>query len=318
MSLEKNLFCFGLGYTASILGGKLIADGWEVGGSTRKAQKAAELEQRGFRAVVFGQDQGQDRGQDRGQAQAPDKSGENDVDTALRRASHILVSIPPGRTHDATQVTIDPVLGRFKTALALKAAHIRWIGYLSTIGVYGEHNGEWVDETAETRPVTERSSQRLSAEKEWLDFGRRSGIPVQIFRLPGIYGPKRNQLESIRNGKARRLVKEGQVFNRIHVEDIATVIASAMQLPVQGEIFNLSDDEPAPPQDVVAYAADLLGTPPPPVVNYEEAELSPMARSFYGECKRVRNNKIKDVLGVSLKYPTYREGLEKLARDMNE
>jgi nucleoside-diphosphate-sugar epimerase len=190
-----------------------------------------------------------------------------------------------------------------------------WIGYLSTVGVYGDQSGALVDETATPLPNNERTKARAVAESGWLALGEEIGRPVQVFRLAGIYGPGRSALDKIAAGTARRVVKPGQVFNRIHVEDIATVLEASMARPRAGAVYNVADDEPAPPEDVVAYAAALLGVEPPPAVPFAEAELTPMARSFYSNLRRVCNARIKSELGVALAYPTYREGLRGVLTD---
>jgi nucleoside-diphosphate-sugar epimerase len=192
------------------------------------------------------------------------------------------------------------------------APHLRWIGYLSTVGVYGDHKGAWVDETTVPRPSDGRSRYRLEAENGWLALGAARGIPTQVFRLAGIYGPGRNQLVQLAQGTARRIVKPGQVFNRIHVDDIAQVVAASLARPRAGAIYNVADDEPSPPQDVVTFAAALCGLVPPPEIPYDVADLTPMSRSFYSENKRVRNRLLSAELGVALRYPTYREGLTAL------
>ncbi|MFZ5711110.1 MAG: SDR family oxidoreductase, partial [Pseudomonadota bacterium] len=220
----------------------------------------------------------------------------------LARATHVLSSVPPGPGGD-------PVLSRAAEALAEAAPRLRWVGYLSTTGVYGDHRGGWVDESTPPVPATERGRARVAAEAEWQALAARSGLPLHIFRLAGIYGPGRGPFEKIRDGTARRIVKPGQVFSRIHVDDIAQVLAASMERPDPGAVYNLCDDDPAPPGDVLAEAARLLGLPPPPEVPYETAEMTPMARSFYAESKRVRNDRIKRELGIRLLHPTYREGL---------
>ncbi|MGY2048846.1 SDR family oxidoreductase [Methylobacterium sp. JK268] len=220
----------------------------------------------------------------------------------LARADAILVSVPP---QDG-----DPVLRAYADAIA--AGPARWIGYLSTIGVYGDQGGAWIDEDTPVAPTHGRTRDRVAVEAAWRDLGTRSGKPVQVFRLSGIYGPGRNAFAKLREGRAQRIVKAGQVFNRIHVDDIATVLAASLDRPRAGAIYNVTDDEPAPPQDVTAFAADLAGLPLPPEIDFETASLSPMARSFYGENKRVRNRRIKEELGVSLRFPTFREGLRAL------
>lgn len=224
------------------------------------------------------------------------------VEAAIQKATHILVSAPPDETGDA-------VLRHFGAALA-GAGKLEWIGYLSTVGVYGDAGGAWIDETAPLRPTSERNAMRVGVEEDWLALSRESGKAVQFFRLAGIYGPHRNALVNLKRGTARRLVKPGQVFNRIHVEDIAGAVFSGLSRPDVGPFINITDNEPAPPQDVIAYAADLLGVEPPPQIAFDEAELTPMARSFYGENKRVSNRLMREGLGHEPIYPTYREGIK--------
>ena len=218
----------------------------------------------------------------------------------VARATHVIVSIPP----DANG---DPVLRHHRANIAA-AENLEWLCYFSTVGVYGDAGGAWVEETAATDPGNARSRQRLEAEAEWRAFAARRGVPLLILRLAGIYGPGRSAFDRLRDGTARRIVKPGQVFNRIHVEDIGRVTALAA-LARLGGTFNLADDAPGPPQDVIARAAQLLGITPPPAVPFETAEMTPMARSFYADNKRVSNAAIKSALGIELLYPTYREGL---------
>jgi nucleoside-diphosphate-sugar epimerase len=204
----------------------------------------------------------------------------------------------------------DPVLRRYEEAIV--ASRAGWIGYLSTIGVYGDQNGAWIDETTPPAPRSARSKIRVDAEAAWFELGVRTGKAVQVFRLAGIYGPGRNPIVKLREGRSQRIVKAGQVFNRIHVDDIATTLLASLDHPRPGAVYNVTDDEPAPPQVVTEHAAALTGLPLPPQIDFETADLSPMARSFYGENKRVRNRLIRDELGVALAYPTYREGLAAL------
>jgi nucleoside-diphosphate-sugar epimerase len=223
-----------------------------------------------------------------------------DLRPAFQRATAVLVSAGPGPEGD-------PVLGKARPAITEAAKHLSWVGYLSTTGVYGDHGGEWVDETTPLTPSTERGRARVAAEADWQSI---PGLPLHIFRLAGIYGPGRGPFEKVRSGSARRIIKPGQVFSRIHVEDIAQTLAASLAHPAPGAIYNLCDDDPAPPQDVIAYAAELLGLPLPPEVDFEEAVMSPMARSFYAESKKVSNARIKRELGVQLLYPDYRSGLK--------
>lgn len=285
----SNLFVFGLGYSAAETALILQAGGWSVSGTVRSQTKAAELAGAGFSAVLFDERAA--------------------VESALQKATHILASIPPGDQGD-------PALAAYG-ALLRDAPSLSWIGYLSTIGVYGDHHGEWVDEETPAAAARGRKSARVEAEQAWASLAKERGLPLDIFRLAGIYGPGRSPLDRIRAGDAKRIVKPGQVFNRIHVEDIAQTIIAAIRRERRGggsRVYNVADDEPAPPQDVLLYAARLLGAPPPPEVPFSEAELSPMAKSFYEDNKRVHNTKIKRELGVVLRYPTYREGLQALAR----
>ncbi len=276
------LFCFGFGYSARATTARMRPRLEAVCGTTRTADKAADLTARNVTPIVF-----------------DGSRAEPAVSAALAEADHVLVSAPPSEAGD-------PVLIHHSADLV--ANKPRALVYLSTVGVYGDHDGAWVDEDSACRPVSERSRRRLAAEEAWRAFATESGVPVSSIRLAGIYGPGRGPFEKVRCGTARRIIKPGQVFNRIHADDIAAIVDAAFSARADG-IFNGVDDEPAPPQDVIAYAAKLLGAPAPPEVTFEAAELTPMARSFYGENKRVRNDKIKRVLGVELAYPTYREGL---------
>jgi nucleoside-diphosphate-sugar epimerase len=231
-------------------------------------------------------------------------------DIQLSGVTHILSSIGPNAQGD-------PVLAQLRAEITSAAPDLEWVGYLSTTAVYGDRNGAWVDETAEVAPTSERGSWRTMAEAHWQQI---TDLPLHIFRLAGIYGPGRGPFAKLMAGKARRIVKPGQVFSRIHVDDIAQALLASMDQPQPGGIYNLCDDEPAPPQDVLGYAAELLGMPVPAEVPFDEAGMTPMARSFYGENKRVRNNRIKDELGVELLYPSYREGLQAVlkAEDMEQ
>lgn len=283
-----NLVIFGLGYSAGFFARAAQAKGWEVVGTVRSAEKAGALSRQGLHTLVF----------DGFAVSTP-------LAKLVEAADAVLVSAQPGERGD-------PVLGALEEKLAL-APNLRWIGYLSTIGVYGDHGGAWIDETAECRPTSRRSRQRLEVERDWLAFGARSGKSVQIFRLSGIYGPGRNAIAKLRAGTATRLIKPGQVFNRIHVDDIAGVLLASLDTPRPGAIYNVTDDEPAPPQDVVSFAAEAAGIEPPPETPFDPAKLSPMAASFYGENKRVSNALVKRELGYAFRYPDYRQALNALA-----
>ncbi len=281
------LFAFGLGYSALYFLSRYGDLFEEVAGTVRSADRAEILANAQVRSLVFG----------------PEYEDPAIADH-LKHADALLVSIPPG-------TSADPVLARFGRTLAGLRQPMRII-YLSTIGVYGDRQGEWVDEERLPTPKSPRSQARLQAEKAWATIGKDGAKPVHILRLAGIYGPARNALANLKAGTAKRLVKKDQVFNRIHVDDIAQTIASALLHDGKGQIWNVSDDEPAPPQDVVTYAAELMGLEPPPEQDVDAADLTPMARSFYAENKRASNRKLKEGLGVSLTFPTYREGLKAL------
>ena len=281
------LFVFGCGYSALHISQRLRSAGAEVTATVRSRSKAEILTQSGILSRVF----------------SPDEC-DAEIASDIRASDELLISIPPDRSGD-------PVLATFNEAIT-EAPKLRWVGYLSTVGVYGDHAGRWIDETTPVSPGQERSRIRAAVEQAWLAFGASHGIAVHIFRLSGIYGPERNQLMQIAAGTARRVVKPGQVFNRIHVADIAAVVEASLAHPRAGAVYNVSDDEPAPPQDVVAFAARLCDMEPPPEIPFDAAELSPMGRSFFSESKRIRNDLIRQELGVELRYPTYREGLAAL------
>ena len=287
-----NLFCFGLGYSASFYVTEFGARFDRIAGTVRTREKAAAIAGSGIgghkvEAFVF------------------DGEAAPEVSAAVIDASAVLISVPPGESGD-------PVLAQFAETIA-GAPHLRTIVYLSTVGVYGDHTGDWVDEETPATPVSPRSRERLEAEQAWTALGRRAGKAVAILRLSGIYGPGQNALVQVRRGSAKRIDRPGQVFNRIHVSDIAQAIDAAFVRHADG-IFNITDDEPTPQGVPIAAAAALLGVAPPPEVPFAEAAkaMTPMALSFYGESKRVRNAKLKHELGVALRYPTYREGLRAL------
>ncbi len=287
----SRLLCLGLGYSALHLARRLAQEGWHIAGTARTPEGAKTIAAEGFTALQF----------DGTQPCAG-------LGEALLMATHVLVSVPPSESGD-------PVLAHHADDIA-RAPALTWIGYLSTVGVYGDHKGDWVDETMPANPVSARSRRRAEAEEAWLVLGADAGKSVQVFRLAGIYGPGRSALDRLRAGTAQRVVKAGQVFNRIHVEDIAEVLAAAIAGRGTHTIYNLADDEPAPPQDVVSYAAELLHMPPPPEIAFENADLSLMAKSFYVENKRVSNARLHRDLGLELKFPSYRQGLRNiLARE---
>ncbi|SCM70881.1 NAD-dependent epimerase/dehydratase [uncultured Pleomorphomonas sp.] len=281
------LMAFGLGYSATAALRRLAPK--EAIGTTRSAAKAAALAPLAEMHLFDGSGETADA-----------------LRPALSGVTHIIVSIAPSEGADGG----DRVLPVLAEALADRKSLVA-IAYLSTVGVYGDHGGAWVDETSDCRPKSARSAARLKAESQWLAFGARVGVPVAVLRLSGIYGPGRNAFVNLMEGSARRLVKPGQVFNRIHVEDIAAAVERAFATKAGG-LFNITDDEPAPPQDVVAYAAELMGVPPPPEQDFETADLSPMARSFYGENKRVANGLGKSALGLAYAYPNYRSAFDRM------
>ncbi|WP_146347953.1 SDR family oxidoreductase [Phaeobacter marinintestinus] len=279
--MDKVLISFGHGYSAQALAKRLLPRGWRIIGTTRSADKADAMRMAGVEPVLW-----------------PDALG----DLPLDQASHLLVSAGP--TADG-----DPVLAILGDRIAANADRLDWVGYLSTTAVYGDHQGSWVDETTPLTPASRRGEWRVAAEQAW---GAIPNLPLHVFRLAGIYGPGRGPFAKVRAGTARRIIKPGQVFSRTHVEDIAQVLDASMLHPEPGAAYNVCDDLPAPPQDVIALAAELLGLPVPPEIPFETAEMTPMARSFYGESKRVWNDRIKSDLGVRLLYPDYRTGLAAL------
>jgi nucleoside-diphosphate-sugar epimerase len=280
----SHLFCFGLGYSAGRLAERLRAAGWAISGTAARAESVQRARSMGFQCYLLN-----------------DEHADDAIPAALASATHLLASIPPGPEGD-------PALMRYASDAA-SAPSLGWVGYLSTVGVYGDRNGDWVDETSPPRPQSQRSIRRLAAEQAWRELARAAGRTVMVFRLAGIYGPGRSAIEAVREGKARRIVKPGQVFNRIHVDDVARALETALSGRGTQDTYNVADDEPAPPQDVIAYAASLLGMPLPPALAIEDADLSAMSASFFAENKRVSNRRMKEDLGLTLAYPTYREGL---------
>ena len=277
----RQLVCLGFGYVAQALA-RAVADEFAgIVGTTRRPERARALIADGFSALPF------------------------DRPEIVDGATHILISAPP-------EADSDPVLAALGARIAARS-RVEWIGYLSTTGVYGDRRGGWVSEDDAPRPGSARSKRRLAAERAWLGFGEAQGVPVQVFRLAGIYGPGRSALDRLRAGSARRIVKPGQVFCRIHVEDAAQALQASIARPAAGRVYNIADDEPASQAEIVVFASGLLGIAPPPEESFDAAALSPPARGFYAECRRVRNDRIKRELGVVLRYPSFREGLTRLA-----
>jgi len=280
--MTGTLLSFGHGYSARALARHLVPQGWQITGTTRNVEQVDLIRKSGATAVVW-------------PGEVPPLDG----------VTHILISAAPSAEGD-------PVLSALRDEIAARAGQFKWVGYLSTTAVYGDHQGGWVDETTPPAPTAKRGQWRVLAEEQW---GAVPDLPLHIFRLAGIYGPGRGPFSKLSRGGLRRIIKPGQVFSRIHVEDIAQVLAASMVNPNPGAIYNVCDDEPVPPQDVIGYAAELQGLPLPPAVPFDEADMTPMARSFYNENKRVRNDRIKDELGVKLIYPNYRVGLEALVKE---
>lgn len=285
MGRANRLFVFGLGYSAQVFARLLSDRGWAIAGTSRGAGAAPAIE--GCRMFSF------ERGQ------PLDSAGLD----ALSAASHVLCSVPPDEIGD-------PVLDHHRTAIAGHGG-LEWLGYLSSTGVYGDTGGEWVDEGSPVNPSGPRSERRAAAEAAWLELVSEN-LPVHVFRLAGIYGPGRNAIAQLKAGTAKRIDKSGHVFSRIHVEDIAQTLQASMARPDPGAIYNLCDDKPAPAEEVVRFAAGLLNTEPPPLVPFAQADLTPMAASFYADNRRVRNARIKNDLGVSLAHPDYQAGLRAL------
>jgi len=281
-----HLFCFGLGYSATWLARELSGQGWRVSGTHRPGDGARKMA--GVAVHPF----------DRATPLA-------DFDAVFADVTHVLVSVPP----DAAGC---PVLDVHGGDLARHAGHVRWVGYLSTVGVYGDTGGKPVSETSRLLPTQERARFRGLAETRWQNLAARSGLPLHVFRLAGIYGPGRSPLDKVRAGRAQRIRKPGHLFSRIHVADIAEVLKASIAKPNPGGIYNVCDDDPAEPGEVIAYACDLLGVEPPAEVLFEAAlqDMSAMQRTFWADNRLVMNDRIKDELGVKLRYPDYKSGLQ--------
>jgi len=285
--MEKTLLVFGHGYSAAALSRRLIPMGWRVIGTTQTPDRLADLNAMGVQGHVW---------------------PGSDMTKALEQATHILISIAPTRDGD-------PVLTALGDDIAGLGSDLNWLGYLSTTAVYGDHQGDWVDEETSLAPTTQRGEWRVAAERDWTVLSASADLPLHIFRLAGIYGPGRGPFAKVKAMTAKRIIKAGQVFSRIHVDDIATALIASMAARNPGRVYNLCDDLAAPPEDVIGLAAEMLGLPMPPSVAFEDAEMSALARSFYAESKRVKNDRVKSELKVELKYPTYREGLAAMLAD---
>ena len=286
MSAGK-LFCFGLGYTAGFLVRELLGAGWQVAGTSCD----------GARGITPAE-----------VAMYPFTRGMPLIDAPviLAETTHVLASIQPDEAGD-------PVVAELGAVLAA-LPRLRWVGYLSATSVYGDRGGNWVDESSPLDPAGARGRRRVAAEQAWRELHRRAGLPLHIFRLAGIYGPGRSALDAVRQGRAQRIDMPGHVFSRIHVADIVAALRASMARPDPGAIYNLADDDPAAPEAVIAYACELLGVPAPPLISLADARLSPTARSFYDDNKRISNGRAKEALGLRLRYPSYREGLTALLK----
>ncbi len=298
MTNDKKLFCFGYGYSCDYLGHELLNEpasnegNWQVSGTTRAQDKKETLRKRGIQAHIF----------DYEHALA-------DPHQILEGTTHLLISTPPNDSGDPAYLAHARDLPKIKT--------LQWIGYLSSTGVYGDRNGDWVDEESELRPSSKRGSRRVKAEEQWISLFQTQNLPVHIFRLAGIYGPGRCALDTIRAGAARCIEKKNHTFSRIHVEDIVQTLRASMNKPMPGRIYNVCDDHPAPSHEIISYACELLGRPKPPLIPFEQADIPPMARSFYNDNKRVKNNRVKEELGITFKYKDYTSGL-KACREAEE
>jgi nucleoside-diphosphate-sugar epimerase len=286
--VAKKVFCFGLGFTGAAWVQEVRARGGTASGTCRENAHKDVWTEAGVQSYCF-------NGQEASEA----------VENAVREASHVLVTIPPQKDAE------DVVLKHFKKTL-IDSSQLRWLGYLSTTGVYGNRDGDWVDETSELKPEFDHQRRRVEAERQWLSLYKEHRVPVHIFRLAGIYGAGRNLLQRVQQGAARRIDQPGLVFNRIHVEDVAQVLSASMEHPHPGAIYNVSDDVPSSPAEAVAFACELLRIEVPPLIALDDAELSEMARGFYLTNKKVRNHKIKEELGIQLRYPDYKAGLRAL------
>ncbi|MAI61688.1 MAG: NAD(P)-dependent oxidoreductase [Micavibrio sp. TMED27] len=284
--MNNKLFCFGYGYSCDYLGHELLSnENWSVSGTTRSNEKKQSLRSRGVQAYIFDYEH-----------PLPDPA------YILEDTTHLIISTPPSDEGDPAFVSHAEDI--------LKLKNLQWVGYLSTTGVYGNRDGDWVNENSELRPSSKRGSRRVKAEEQWQSLYKNHDLPLHIFRLAGIYGPGRSALDTVRVGTARRINKPGHIFSRIHVEDITNILLASMAKPNPGAIYNVCDDNPAPSHEIISYACEILGRPEPELINFDEADMTPMARSFYSDNKLVNNNRIKEELDVQLKYPNFKEGLK--------
>jgi len=281
---DKRLFCFGYGYTAGFLAEKLKHFGWTFAGTTTDPEKRELMKQSGIDAELF-----------------DPKRTLGDPQKSFEGVTHVLISVPPGAEGDIVADMHGADISAIPT--------LEWVGYLSTTAVYGNQNGNWVDEATRAVPDSRRGSLRLRAEQQWQYFHTTDGLPLHTFRLSGIYGPGRSAIEAVRAGTARRIDKPGHVFNRIHVEDVAQTLIASMNMPNPGAIYNVADDLPSPSHEVISFACSLLSLPEPELLRFDQVEMAPIVRSFYKDNKRIRNDRIKQELNVSLAYPDYKAGL---------
>jgi len=285
----NHLLFLGMGYCGRALAGRLKARGWSITGTTRNPEKAKDLEAEGIRSVLF----------NGGEPMA-------DIDNVLAGVTHVIASIPPDDDGDL-------FLRAHNHDLARHAGHIQWAGYLSTTGVYGDSDGEWVGEDAPTAPTTRAGTRRLLAEQQWQALAAQSGLPLHIFRIAGIYGPgTRNQIDQVKQGTAKRILKANHYVGRVHRDDIVGILEASIAMPNPGRIYNVVDHEPSAPEEVIAFTAQLLGIEPPPAIPFEEADPSGVARNFFSGSKRVSNARVREELGYSFLYPTYREGMRSI------
>ncbi|QPJ62548.1 MAG: SDR family oxidoreductase [Candidatus Nitronauta litoralis] len=289
---KKHFFCFGLGYTGTALCELLLKEGWSVSGTCRTKIEQSALNSLGFNTCLF-----------------DGASSETKLLESLASASHLLSTVPPGESGD-------PILPFLEKHLK-NTGGFSWVGYLSTTGVYGHRDGSWVNEDSETNPQSVRGLKRLAAEQAWTNLSKQYSLPLHIFRLSAIYGPGRNSLLRVLDGKARRIDRPGLFFSRIHLTDLIQVIRASIEASNPGRIYNVGDDLPTPPEEVIRFACELLNIEPPPLVPLEKCEMSDLAKSFYQDSKRVSNSRIKKELGVHLIYPDFKSGLTALFKNLN-